>query len=457
MINRIILFTACLLIASGCESFTEIDLPDSQLTGGNVFEDVRTADAALSNVYAQLRDATLVTGLSTGLSNVLGAYSDELDYYGAAGQPTEAFFQNSLLETTPAIQTLWNSTYNLIYQANAVYNGVEASSSIAKGDKGRLLGEALFLRAYLHFYLCNLYGDIPYIRQTDYRVNTSVGRTPLNEVYTFLVEDLMLSQSMLQAADTGPDRSRPNRMVVRAFLARVYLYQENWEAAREAAASVIADTAHYGLTDDLDTMFLKDSRSTLWQLASQNDGENTFEAQTFIFTSGPPSDAALSQGLLDAFEEGDQRLLKWTNEVSDGNTAWRHAYKYKQQGITSSSMEYSILIRIEEMYLIRAEANARLGLLDLAYDDLNAIRSRRSLPSHSGSDAAELITAILKERRVEFFTELGHRWFDLKRLKRFHEELSGTKPGWDQTDVLWPLPESELLLNPALLPQNPGY
>ncbi len=63
----------------------------------------------------------------------------------------------------------------------------------------------------------------------------------------------------------------------------------------------------------------------------------------------------------------------------------------------------------------------------------------------------------MQERRVEFFTEGGHRFFDLKRAQQLDNALSSLKPGWNSTDALLPLPESELLLNPNLLPQNPGY
>ncbi len=70
---------------------------------------------------------------------------------------------------------------------------------------------------------------------------------------------------------------------------------------------------------------------------------------------------------------------------------------------------------------------------------------------------AELASAILEERRKEFFTEQGHRWLDLKRTGTADAVLSVKKPGWDSKDVLWPLPENELLLNGNLLPQNTGY
>jgi hypothetical protein len=95
--------------------------------------------------------------------------------------------------------------------------------------------------------------------------------------------------------------------------------------------------------------------------------------------------------------------------------------------------------------------------LENAKTDLNKIRNRAGLANTSATTKTELLAAIIEERRKEFFTELGHRWFDLKRTGTANIILSSKKPGWDAKDLLWPLPESELLLNGNLAPQNPGY
>ena len=114
-------------------------------------------------------------------------------------------------------------------------------------------------------------------------------------------------------------------------------------------------------------------------------------------------------------------------------------------------------MRLSEQYLIRAEARAQQGDFIGAKDDLNTIRHLAGLGDTTASTQQELLTAILQERRVEFFTEGGHRFFDLKRTYELDSALSALKPGWNSTDALLPFPESELLLNPNLNPQNPGY
>ena len=91
-----------------------------------------------------------------------------------------------------------------------------------------------------------------------------------------------------------------------------------------------------------------------------------------------------------------------------------------------------------------------------AAEDLNRIRNEAGLQNTTATTATELRAAIIKERRAEMFSE-GHRFFDLKRTQLLNEVLAPTKPGWNTNDQLFPIPETELLLNPNLNPQNPGY
>jgi hypothetical protein len=89
--------------------------------------------------------------------------------------------------------------------------------------------------------------------------------------------------------------------------------------------------------------------------------------------------------------------------------------------------------------------------------DLNAVRNRAGLNNSEVSTAEQLRDAVISERRFELFTEFGNRWFDLKRTQKAEQILSPIKPGWKNTDLLLPIPEAEILANPNLNPQNPGY
>lgn len=442
--------------SQSCEEFVAVDLPSNQLTGPIVFEDEATADAALIHIYTKLRSEQLVTGTSNGLSCLLGNYADELDYYGIGGLPAFEFYQNNLLPSNSTVTLTWNATYNLIYATNSIIEGVSNSTGISLNSKERLLGEAYFIRAYLHFYLFNLYGEIPYVITTDYQVNSNIEKLAVIDVYAALTTDLQQAVTLLPESYFVPERIRPNRSVAYALLSRIKLYSENWSQAVLYADEVLNNTSLYTIETDLNSVFLKNCAGTLWQLLPQFSGSNTLEAQTFIFSSGPPPSFALTSSLLASFETGDLRRANWIGTVTDGADSWYYANKYKEQGNTGSSVEYSILFRIEELYLIRAEAKAQLGDLVGAQDDLNVIRNRAGLVNTTAVTQATLLNAILEERNREFFTELGHRWFDLKRTG-FASSVLSVKPGWDAKDLLWPLPASELLLNSNLLPQNPGY
>lgn len=445
------------MLLSSCESFVDVGVPDSQLTGETVFQDKTTAEAALVDIYAKLRTSVLITGDLNGLSILLGNYADEFTYYSSGGLPEEAFFQNNLLPSNTTVTATWNDSYNLVYAANAVIEGLDKSTGIQPNEKNQLKGEALFIRSYIQFYLLNLFGEIPYVTTTDYRVNAKATKIAPEKVYALIRSDLETAKRLLTENYVGNERLRPNRYVVEALLAKVQLYSSNWTEAETAANSVINNTATYVWVDDLDTVFLKNSTGTLWQLKPQVEGQNTLEGQNFIFAAGPPPNRALTNTLMNAFESGDLRKNHWVGNVTDGTETWYFPNKYKQNNYTNTSEEYSILFRLEEIYLIRAEARAKLGNTVGALEDLNKIRNRAGLANTSAATQDEILQAIIKERRVELFSEQGQRWFDLKRSGQANAVLAPIKPGWKPTDLLWPLPESELLLNGNMLPQNPGY
>ena len=441
---------------NACESFTEVELPQSQLTGTAVFEDVSTATAALSNCYAQLRESGMLSGNPDGLSNLMGNYADELTYYGSPSSPVEDFYNHTVLASNTSVSTIWNTGYNQIYAVNAILEGLANTTAISSDDQNRLKGEALFLRSFLHFYLLNLYGDIPYIDTTDYKKNSIISRTAENEVYPKIIADLIQSKTLLTDAYTTTERIRPNKATVCALLARVYLYKEAWQQAEEEATAVINNTAMYHCEEDLDKVFLKESPSVIWQLHPGISGLNTHDAHTFIFSSGPPPIAAVSDNLLNAFETSDERKSHWLGSVTNGVQTWYYPYKYKQIANTGTSQEYPIVLRLEEQYLIRAEARAHQGNWIGAQDDLNVLRHRAGLADTNADTPPNVLMAVLQERRIELFTELGQRWFDLKRTAQADAVLSPLKPGWKSTDKWLPIPATELLLNKNLH-QNAGY
>lgn len=455
--TRLMVVPVIFLCFLGCNDFVDVDLPPSQLTSEIVFRETSSADAAMSDVYAKLRDQGIINGSIDGMTSQLGSYADELRFFGNSSATGSYFYNNNLLPTTRTIGDWWRNSYSVIYACNAIIEGLKSSKEIPQDAKDRITGEALFVRSLQYFYLANLYGPIPLITDTDYKQNSIVQRQAIATVCATIEADLLVAINFMPEKYRDALRVRPNKGAARALLARVYLYEGKWEEAGNHASEVLNNPL-YKWEPDLNKVFLKESTATIFQLMPSVAGGNTIESTVFYFTSGPPSRVALSQTIMSSFEPGDQRLAKWIVPVTKvtGGPYYR-PFKYKNNTNTGTSVEYSIVLRLAETYLIRAEALARQGSLKNALSDLNFIRNNAGLPSSTATTQQEIINAILHERQVELFTEQGHRFFDLKRTGNLDIVLKLVKPNWNTSDALMPLPESELLLNPALSPQNLGY
>ncbi len=171
----------------------------------------------------------------------------------------------------------------------------------------------------------------------------------------------------------------------------------------------------------------------------------------------PPSysnPVALSNQLVNAFEPNDQRFTNWIGSFTDPSGTYYYPYKYKisiPDGSNPPPSEYQMMLRLGEQYLIRAEAEANGAGNGLpgAVTDLNTIRTRAGLPAYSGTaDQPSLMTAIMHERRVELFTELGQRWLDLKRTGTIDAVMSVVAPlkggTWSSYKALYPIPQSDI-------------
>lgn len=451
----ITLLLACFLFA-GCEDFLEPETPLDQIEQKKIFANETTANAAVTTLYGKLRDGGFLSGSLSGNGYKFGLYADELDYYSFPGFANEAFYLHQILPSNTALADIWAIPYNIIYSANAVLEGMETASALPAELKQQLKGEALFVRAFCHFHLVNSFGDVPYIKTTDYSINASVSRMSFQTVYDNILADLLEAKSLLGTEYMDSERVRPNSLVVSALLARVYLYRQDWTNA-EVESTGLINNSLFTLDTDINNVFLKESPSTIWQFKPLNEGDNTLEAGIYVLPFGPPRIAALNPALPGQMEAGDLRKINWVGEVSDGSQTWFFPNKYKEMSNTGTSVEYSKVFRLAEQYLIRAEARAMSGNISGAQQDLNLVRNRAGLENTTASTAEQLLDAILSERRFELFTEFGHRWFDLRRTGMAAEVLAPLKSNWKNTDVLLPIPESELSANPNLNPQNPGY
>lgn len=450
------LILSLFVLTFSCEDYLEVETPKNQISYEMVFEDEQTANAAVTTLYSKLRDDVVLTGNLYGMSVLMGLYADELNYHSPNSDGLFHFYSHSINSSESTVKALWNNSYQLIYLTNSALEGID-ESSLSQSVKNKLKGELLFIRSLVHFYLTNLFGEVPYIEVSNYYETQNVSKIPTEEVYQKIIGDLLQAKSLLSESFEQGERIRANKYVASALLARVYLYNKRWNEA-EMESSFLIQAAHlFHLESDISKVFLKENPSTIFQLKSKNPGDNTNEGRNFALLTGPPSLFSLHESIFQDFEMGDLRKEFWVKELVDGNNVWYAPFKYKERENTGQSKEYSIIFRLEEQYLIRSEARCNTGLLVPAIEDLNVIRVRAGLPTVSGLNNNEIQQAIIKERKLEFFTEHGHRWFDLKRMDLATEVLNPIKLNWQNFHILLPIPIEELLQNPNLAPQNNGY
>jgi starch-binding outer membrane protein, SusD/RagB family len=450
-----------------CKRAVEVPPPTNSLVGSTVFSDNKTATAVMTGLYNSMHSAANIADGTWSIGKFMGTASDELHNHFIGVAATQ-FYKNDLASNPGTY--FWGHFFKYIFIANSTLEGVEQSTTLSARVKQQLKGEARFMRAFINFYAVNLYGNLPIVTSTDYKINNRLHRSPQQDVYKLIIEDLLEAKNLLtdEYMDANnlvtSEKTRPNKAAATALLARVYLYLKDWKNA-ELQATQLIDDPSYGL-DPLDKVFLKNSKEAIWQLASSNPiYTNTMDGYFYTLRMAPAftNHNSMTDWLLNAFESGDARRSGWVGSFNTGSTLYHFASKYKNSERGSAVTEYFMVMRLSELYLIRAEARAQQNK-DEALDDLDEIRNRASLDDYAGpTDRTSVVNAILHERQVELFTEWGHRWFDLKRTGKLDGLMSGPagitalKGGtWTRNDTILPLPITEIAVNPNLEP-NLGY
>lgn len=445
---------------ASCESFVIVDVPNDKMVTETVFASDETAESAMQGIYYELFNATFSGGTTSSITVLGGLSSDLLQPVTRNNAFLIEFSENEIFTENTGALAIWRSAYNIIYLANNLLEGIENSTGISEPVMKRLEGKARFIRAFCHFYLVNLYGDIPLVLTTDYEKNSLIPRTESSEIYDQITLDLERAREVLNEGYKNDERYNVNLYAATALLARVELYQENWDYAEELSSEVINATSLYSL-QGLDEVFIANSKEAIWQISPAGRGNiltSTNEGYTFIGSSF--TSIKLRSEFVSTLDSTDLRLTNWIGHFSDENREYDYVHKYKDRSSINNITEYAMVLRLAEQYLIRAEARANLENLSGAIEDLDTLRERAgsNLIQDINPDISqsEIITLIMNERKKELFAEWGHRWLDLKRLERATEVLSDKTSTWEETDVLYPIPAEERSKNPNL-GQNPGY
>lgn len=480
-----------ILLATGCdvEYFPSDQLSNEQVTGSSEL---------LGNVtigtYSRLRARNYMRN-----RHISQEYpSDDIVLCKSTGDPLLYTYNYQHLVNSGVSLNFWKQAYYGIHSANVV---IQAVSDEDSPDKLQLKGENLFLRALMHFDLMRMFSR-PYPQDPETNLGVVImdnaetdepkGRSTVKETYEFIVNDLLKSAALMQEAKSSIYASKE---VAWALLARVYLYMEQNEKAIEYADKVIGSGRYSLLPADrygtYFTLLPENNPETIFAIklqATENMGKASIGSMYHgdggwgeIFASEPyrdllyqyPNDARISFIDPEYTLDGNGEKIPDPSEHAGyavnkrDNLPKYFINKYTNEG-GIKMLSSPVVLRLAEMYLIKAEAFAKTGREEDALEMVNLIRQRAGLSGgqlYAAGDLkgyASVLDVVLEERRLELAWE-GHRAFDLFRNGRPVDRSYVPAFAWsgpkglipaDSKSIVHLIPETEIALNPNLV-QNP--
>jgi hypothetical protein len=450
-----------LVLLSSCESILEVE-PANAVASKDAIKDRNSAISALRGMYSSLQ-ADGYYGQYMVVWPDLAA--DNLEHTGTFSTNNE-LDANHILATNATIAGIWGSIYNSISRANYILKYVPPLRDVTEEEKADMKGQAYFVRALGYSNLVKMFGAVPVVLDpvTNVKEIKKPSRNPVEEVYSQIVKDLDLALANLPLPTTEKTNTVPmvNGMAgyysALALKARVALYMKDYPAAMACADSVIK-SGLYGLAGSYPEIFDPSSpysSESIFELDFTSQDANSLAFWFFYDDFGGRYEYAPTAELIAAYEESGNDDRLWVNTYHYVDTAYGidlyMATKYVDIATGSDNV---IILRLAEMYLIRAEANIN-GIsysdpMDEPIYDLNSIRNRAGADPYPNNHVVTL-DDILKERRLEFAFE-GHRWFDLVRTGKVQDFVPTVT---SQNQWLWPVPQREREVNPNL-EQNTGY
>lgn len=490
------------------KSFLEID-PQGKLTETEVLLDPNAASQLVGGVYNTLYlggFGNTTVGFEWEILNDVasddadkGSTPGDFDANGAGdidnfkANPNNGIFNN-----------IWNGHYIGIARANNAID-ILSNSKFDSTSRNRLIAEVRFLRGLYYFNLVRTFGGVPKVIRvplpTEVNNDEFQTRASAADIYNVIIDDLQYGVDHLPVkGDANTQVGRANKGAAESLLAKVYLYQKNWQKAFDLTKDVIASNL-YSLVPDYATIFREKPANGG---GGNNNSESIFEVQTGInigenavsplFSNGQGPRAKQgwddlgfgfnnpTSDLASAYEAGDTRragTIIFINPTvagaSTGTVLWdgfripsqdsvenpRYNYKAYHSPIAESPQltgskdnkpKNIRIMRYAEVLLIYAEAAAMLGNSGEATAKLNMVRSRAGLAASTGTQAN-----IWKERRVELAME-ADRFFDLVRQGRAGTVMRAAGKNFvDNKNEVFPIPQAQRDLSGGRLTQNNGY
>ena len=417
-------FLAATMFSTGCKKLLD-QIPGDAQPGDEVLKSSANVYAVLAASYDRFTNNDFMGGNNVKTSEL---YGDQINFVNVTGGSEVQFTQRAFSTFNGVGRSLWFTAYDGIARANVVVKALAENSYSDLKDSAKNIwnGEALFIRGVSHFELTRLFAK-PYtsnptadpgvvLRQKALSASEAQipkQRATVKESYDAAIADLKLAENLLPAANTS---GRANKWAAKAYLARIYFNMADYTNAFAYANDVITNSGFVLGTDvtvpfktvgnvpnptpGVIMMILGDAgvqRGSFWN----NDLNNTYlplSANTYSLITA----------------KGGTRLTALT--AMSTTPARGISTKWAQLGAQGVNVP---LIRLSEMYLIRAESRVQNGgFTDAAVRaDYNAVSAVAGVSADvSTIGAPALLSAIRNERLVEFFTE-GDGYHELRRLK----------------------------------------
>ncbi|MGB8193407.1 MAG: RagB/SusD family nutrient uptake outer membrane protein [Chitinophagaceae bacterium] len=456
--NILVLFLLGVIPAiQSCTKKLEALKPQQSIDASGAFTNASDVDAAVIGAYSILAGGALY-GTNLLMLADLQAAEGYLSWRGTFQGQRQVSLKNMTRDNSEALRT-WVAAYRAINMANII---LEATGVVKDADlKDQYEGEALFIRGIMHFELVRYFAKpwdatvnndhIGVVIKTKASLGeeTVPARSNVKAVYDQVIADL--TAAIAKLPDTR-DGIRADKNVARAFLARVYMQKRDYVNARVMANLVIA-SGNYSMNDDILEAFRDDnSDEVIWEIeqdvqnnaGTANDGMATFYAS--LPGIGRADVRVEANFVATAYPAGDLRKTSWYYIGTGARPGNTYSAKW-----TSFSQNLPI-IRIAEMYLIRAETNLRIGLPYTGDSPANDLAKVRNLARINVAPiAAPTIADVTNERFLELAFE-GVRIHDIKRL-----QLSTGTFAWNSDLLVFPIPAREVEASQNVITQNPGY
>lgn len=490
-LTQIMLVVVCAAGLLSCKKIIE-QAPENRPYDQVFWQTEKDALQALSGDYALLRKALTVNNDFAGLAMSHFAYGDlptgfftTFDEYaynfltsGGKGEQIACFIGDYV----ESLQN-WTPHYKTITLANTILNKVPempASKFADDASKNKILGEALFLRAFSYFYMVRIWGDVPLLTAYDPQPggSSNVARTDELIVLDTCINDLQKAATLL---DWNADETsvRAGKGAVHALLAHVYMWKDfltngadhtNLQKAI-SAIDEITNKGNYGLViPDYPRLFKGKSEEGIFEInMAFEQKEQQTETGFYYHTLTDPyikrktgkygkfdvgeidnlftDDDTRKSAYFDFSSSNDPLLIKYCG-ANNQNIVYEDVANFSNAAVNSNI----IIFRLADIMLLRAEANAKAGNYAAARIDLDAIRAKAGLEASTVTDD-ELYTAVIEERMRELFCE-GHTWYDLVRSRLLTTKVDRfSQTRFDQEGWKWPVGRA-LFLNNNVLTQT---